>query len=95
MTVAHVDPDRLADFRHDLQRFIQSEHDLIAELRAHAVRLGSTWRDRQYSLFMDEFEERTRRFISFLEVLNDDFIPHLQRREEEVRTYLEGNGPQP
>jgi uncharacterized protein YukE len=54
MSSAHTDPERLRSFSNHLKRYAEVTGRSMAVLHMETERLGSSWRDREYSRFVQE-----------------------------------------
>lgn len=83
---AHVDPDELNAFTHQLENYIQNVNDDTVALKRAFGNVSDSWNDEKQAEFAEFLEELERAIQNFTERAEDE-VPRLRRMEEHIREY--------
>jgi uncharacterized protein YukE len=74
---AFVHPEKLRAFASQLRGYAELTGNCMANLNTQLQRLGSTWRDREYERFVQEFQ-KTKSQLGTLQAEIQKLVPELE-----------------
>ncbi len=89
MSQAIIDPEQLSAYSSFLRGALEHLTEAFSTLDNDFTDLGNTWKDEKFQNFSKVFAESKGQVNAFCKV-GENFLEHLQRKEQAIREYLEG-----
>jgi len=89
MSRVDITPDELEAFITFLKNFNEDVENRFNEMEHHLSRLGSNWRDQEYTRFYQTYQETLMKQIWAFLPISTEFVPILEYKLRALRDYLE------